>query len=120
MSDPHPASARYQLTDKHFILLFHTTHETMHAEALLKENRFRFKLIPRPRDIQDDCGLGLVIVREDRARAEKMLPSQDVYIKAAFHIQKDGTWTRENYPPAPISYESPPSESISLSPPSPG
>jgi hypothetical protein len=102
-----PAAGRYELTDKHFILLFHTTHETMHAEAVLKQSRFRFKLIPRPRDIQDDCGLGLVIVKEDRPRVEKLLPPQGAYIKAAFHIEKDGTWTRENYPPAPISYDSP-------------
>lgn len=82
----------------------------MHAESLLKANRMRFKLVPRPRDIQDDCGLGLVVVKEDRTKAEALLPSQDVYIKAAFHIEKDGTWIREDYPPAPISYDSPPSE----------
>jgi hypothetical protein len=98
------------LTEKHFVLLFHTTHETMHAESLLKGERMRFKLIPRPRDIQDDCGLGLVIVKEDRSRAEEALRLQDVYVKAAFHIAKEGLWIRENYPPAPISYDSPPSE----------
>jgi hypothetical protein len=94
------------LTDKHYVLLFHTTHETMYAESILKKSRMRFKLIPRPRDIQDDCGLGLVIVKEDRVRAEKLLVPEDVYIKAAFHIEKDGQWTRENYPKAPISYDS--------------
>lgn len=98
------------LTDKHFVLLFHTTHETMHAESILKNSRMRFKLIPRPRDIQDDCGLGLVIVKEDRPKVEALLPTEDVYIKAAFHIEKDGQWIRENYPPAPLSYDSPPSE----------
>jgi hypothetical protein len=82
----------------------------MHAEAILKDSRMRFKLVPRPRDIQDDCGLGLVIVKEDRARVEGLLTPEDVYIKAAFHIEKDGQWIRENYPPAPISYESQPSE----------
>ncbi len=101
---------RLALTDKHFVLLFHTTHETMHAESILKGGRMRFKLIPRPRDIQDDCGLGLVIVKEDRPKAESLLKPEDVYIKAAFHIEKDGKWTRENYPPAPISYDSPPLE----------
>jgi len=110
MPSPPASSGRMALTDKHFILLFHTTHETMHADAVLKSNRMRFKLIPRPRDIQDDCGLGLVIVKEDRAKAEDALTLEDVYIKAAFHIAKDGSWTRENYPPAPISYDSQPSE----------
>ena len=99
--------ARLALTDKHFVLLFHTTHETMHAESILKNSRMRFKLIPRPRDIQDDCGLGLVIVKEDRPKVEALLPTEDVYIKAAFHIEKDGQWIRENYPPAPLSYDSP-------------
>jgi hypothetical protein len=101
------------LNEEHFVLLFHTTHETMHAESLLKERRMRFKLIPRPRDIQDDCGLGLVIHRMDRAKVEALLPPLGLYIKAAFHISKDGPWTRENYPPAPISYDSPPLESTS-------
>ena len=100
--------SRLALTDKHFVLLFHTTHETMHAESVLKEHRTRFKLIPRPRDIQDDCGLGLVIVKEDRPRVEELLTPEAIYIKAAFHIEKDGQWTRENYPKAPISYDSQP------------
>lgn len=109
MTTPPPAG-RLDLTDKHFVLLFHTTHETMHADSILKKNRMRFKLIPRPRDIQDDCGLGLVIVKEDRRKVEGMLTPEDVYIKAAFRIEKEGTWTRENYPKAPISYDSPASE----------
>ena len=104
-----PKSAgRMALSDLHFVLLFHTTHETMHAESILKDKRMRFKLIPRPRDIQDDCGLGLVIVKEDRPKVEGLLPPEGVYIKAAFHIEKDGQWIRENYPQAPISYESQP------------
>jgi hypothetical protein len=105
-----PSSGRLSLTNQHFVLLFHTTHETMHAESILKTHRMRFKLVPRPRDIQDDCGLGLVIVKEDREKAEAYLPPEGIYIKAAFHIEKDGQWIRENYPPAPISYDSPPSE----------
>lgn len=104
-----PSPGRMDLDERHFVLLFHTTHETMHAESILKGKRMRFKLIPRPRDIQDDCGLGLVIVKEDRGKVETLLPPEDVYIKAAFHIAKDGTWTREDYPKAPISYDSPPS-----------
>jgi hypothetical protein len=103
------SSGRMDLDERHFVLLFHTTHETMHAESILKDKRMRFKLIPRPRDIQDDCGLGLVIVKEDRGQVEALLPPEDVYIKAAFHIAKDGIWTREDYPKAPISYDSPPS-----------
>jgi len=109
MTAPTP-SGRLDLTERHFVLLFHTTHETMHADSILKSNRMRFKLVPRPRDIQDDCGLGLVIVKEDRAKVEGLLTPEEVYIKAAFHIGKEGQWTRENYPPAPISYDSPPSD----------
>ncbi len=108
MAAPQSSSARLSLDDRHFVLLFHTTHETMHAESILKGHRMRFKLIPRPRDIQDDCGLGLVIVKEDRQKIEALLPPEGIYIKAAFHIEKDGQWIRENYPQAPISYESQP------------
>jgi hypothetical protein len=61
----------------------------------------RFKLVPRPRDIQDDCGLGLVINREDLPRLETLIAPRYVYLKAAFYPEKDGTWTRKNYPPAP-------------------
>jgi hypothetical protein len=110
LTTPKAPSGRLDLTEKHFVLLFHTTHETMHAESILKERRMRFKLVPRPRDIQDDCGLGLVIVKEDRSKVEAALVPEAVYIKAAFHIEKDGKWIRENYPIAPISYDSPPSD----------
>lgn len=81
----------------------------MHAESILKTNRMRFKLIPRPRVIEDDCGLGLVIVKDDRGQVEFLLKAAEIYIKAAFHVEKDGNWTRENYPQAPIYYDSPPS-----------
>lgn len=101
---------RQALTDKHFVLLFHTTHETMHAEAVMKDHRMRFKLIPRPRDIQDDCGLGLVIVKEDRPKVEALLPVEEIYIKAAYHIERNGQWIKESYPTAPLSYDSQPSE----------
>jgi hypothetical protein len=102
-----------ELTDRHLVLLFHTTHETMHADSVLKAHRVRFKLIPRPRGIRDDCGLGVVIHREERVRVESLFPPEEIYAKAAFRIEKDGTWTREDYPPAPISYGSPPSGSTS-------
>ncbi len=104
-----PSSGFFSLTDQHFVLLFHTTHEIMHAEFILKKHRMRYKLIPKPRDIRDDCGLGLVIMKEDRVKAEAYLPPEGIYIKAAFYM-RDGKWIRENYPPAPISYGSPPSE----------
>ena len=103
MTAPRYSSSRSDLSDKHLVLLFHTTHETMHAESILKDHRMRFKLIPRPREIQDDCGLGLVILKNDRSKAEGLISSRDVHIKAAFYIEKGGQWTRENYPPAPIS-----------------
>lgn len=94
---------RLDLTDKHCILLFHSTHETMHAESLMKTDRVRFKLVPRPREIQDDCGLGLVILKEDLPRVEALIAPRYVYLKTSLQLEKDGTWTRKNYPPVPTS-----------------
>jgi hypothetical protein len=98
------------LTESHMVLLFHTTHETMHAESVLKQHHLKFRIVPRPRDIQDDCGLGLVILRENRSQIETILLAEAVYIKAAFQVQGNQPWIRENYPPAPTSYESPSSD----------
>jgi hypothetical protein len=103
MAVPEAASGRLVISEKHCLLLFHSTHETMHAESLLKSDRLRFKLIPRPRDIQDDCGLGLVINKEDLPRVETLIAPRYVYLKAALYLEKDGTWIRKNFPPAPTS-----------------
>lgn len=115
MSPPALKGGGLRLDARHRVLLFHTTHETLHAEAILKERRRRFKLIPRPRFIQDDCGLALVIPADEREAVEALFPPEGVYVKAAFRIGEEGTWTREDYPPAPISYGSEVSESPSPS-----
>ncbi|MBI5186785.1 MAG: DUF3343 domain-containing protein [Nitrospinae bacterium] len=45
--------------DEKIILLFPTTHETLLAEKVLKENNIRVKPRIKPRVISSQCGIGL-------------------------------------------------------------
>jgi hypothetical protein len=42
--------------DHFYYLMFHTIHDVLKAEKVLKEHGFRFELVPVPRNLSSDCG----------------------------------------------------------------
>ena len=51
------------------VLLFHSVHQVMRAEKLLKERGVRADLIPVPREISSDCGVAIEISLESKEEA---------------------------------------------------
>ena len=51
------------------IIVFSTTHHTMAAEALLKDNRIWSEIIPKPDKAKTECGLAIKIKSMDKEKA---------------------------------------------------
>jgi hypothetical protein len=43
--------------DKVYYLLFHTIHEVLKAEKILKKSAIEIELVPVPRRLSSDCGI---------------------------------------------------------------
>lgn len=48
------------------ILIFHSTHEVLKFEKILKKNDIKFEVIPTPREYSSDCGMALRLKEESR------------------------------------------------------
>ncbi len=43
--------------DKSYFLLFHTIHDVLKAERILKKEKVSHELVPVPRNLSSDCGM---------------------------------------------------------------
>jgi hypothetical protein len=60
------------------VILFPTSAHVMRAEKLLKDAGYFCRLIPVPRHLSSDCGICLVVLRQDSACASALLNSKQV------------------------------------------
>lgn len=60
------------------VAIFNSIHRVMKAEKILKERGAKFLLIPAPRSLKSDCGLGLRYAPEDREQIENVLKETDL------------------------------------------
>jgi hypothetical protein len=97
------------------ILVFHTTHETLRAEAAFKAARIRSRLVPKPREARDDCAMALVLSRDEEEQIRSLLEAQGLAPRTVGTLGKDGEWIPKKSPSAPNSSVSPPSGSTSPS-----
>lgn len=51
--------------EEYGLITFKSTHYTLQAEELLKDNKLVFKTIPTPREVSHSCGLALLFMLED-------------------------------------------------------
>ncbi len=61
------------VNDGDCIAIFHSVHRVMKAEKILKEQQFKFLLIPVPRQLSADCGLAIRFSLELRDEVERAL-----------------------------------------------
>lgn len=52
----------------HYIILFHTIHDVLRVEKILKQHSISHELVPVPRNLSSDCGM-CVKLRDDIERA---------------------------------------------------
>jgi len=56
--------------NNHYIILFHTIHDVLRAEKILKKHNIAHELVPVPRNLSSDCGMCVKLQDE----IEKALP----------------------------------------------
>ncbi len=47
-----------------YFLLFHSIHEVLRVEKMLKSRGIKFELVPVPRDLSSDCGMSIVLKQD--------------------------------------------------------
>lgn len=60
------------------VILFPTSAHVMRAEKLLKDAGYYSRLIPVPRHLSSDCGICLVVLRQESASASALLNAKQV------------------------------------------
>jgi hypothetical protein len=64
------------VNDGDYVAIFNSIHRVMQAEKLLKERLLPILLIPAPRMLKSDCGLGLRYSGVDRPAVERVLAEE--------------------------------------------
>lgn len=67
-------------------LLFETTHLTMKAEAIFKENNITNMLFPKPKKAISECGLVVKLFESDLERAKELCEKNEIQIKEVIRI----------------------------------
>jgi len=62
------------MKDKMFILLFDSIHQVMKAEQRLLKQGIVIDLIPVPREISANCGMGIAVQEEQLPKVVELLP----------------------------------------------
>ena len=68
------------------MLLFETTHLTMKAEDLFKQNNIPNMLFPKPKKAISECGLVVKLFESDLERAKELCKNKGIEIKEVIRI----------------------------------
>ena len=76
------------------ILVFATTHQTMQAEALLKEAGLKGLLVLKPKGLVGNCGLALQLDGSDLPRALSLLGKRHIVPAGSYLRGSDDRWEK--------------------------
>lgn len=79
--------------DGDYVAIFNSIHRVMEAERLLKDKHLKILLIPAPRALAADCGLGIRYAQDVRSEVEAALAEagllpRDLYRKSGDSFEK--------------------------------
>jgi hypothetical protein len=74
------------MTQVQGVVLFPSVHFVLRAEKIAKEKGFSVKLIPVPRHLSSDCGVGLRISWEEKEAILEALEEAKVPVEAVHPI----------------------------------
>lgn len=72
------------------VTTFKSTHYTIQAESIFKENGIVFKTIPTPREITVSCGLAIIFSLDDFEKVKEIAQGKSVNIDGVYKYIKDG------------------------------
>ncbi|RMF97472.1 MAG: DUF3343 domain-containing protein [Candidatus Schekmanbacteria bacterium] len=64
------------------ILVFETTHMTLKAEQILKDNKLSNMIVPKPKGVKSRCGVALKVYNKDLSKIESLLANHNLTYKA--------------------------------------
>lgn len=73
-----------------YVAIFNSVHRVMEAEKLLKAKKLPILLIPAPRAVASDCGLGIRYDDAIRAEVEGALAEAGLLPKELYVKEKEG------------------------------
>lgn len=74
--------------ENYAVVTFKSTHYTIQAEEVFKENDISFKTIPTPREITVSCGLSILCTLEDAPRIRKLIDDGELTIDSLYKYTK--------------------------------
>ncbi|MBC7246713.1 MAG: DUF3343 domain-containing protein [Actinobacteria bacterium] len=77
--------------DREAVIVFPSTHHMLRAEALLKEEGFRLRLVPAPPQAGELCTTAIALPGDEGEAAAGFLEKKGVLIKAVLHPEKAET-----------------------------
>ena len=86
------------LSDKEAVVfVLYSIHDVMKAEFKLKENRMTYDVIPVPKEISSDCGMALMVLREEEGKVREIFGRNNLNVKGIFLKTPDGyeEWSDE-------------------------
>ena len=76
--------------EKYAVVTFKSTHYTIQAEEVFKENNISFKTIPTPREITVSCGLSILFTLEDLPQTRELIDKGELIIDSLYKYTKGG------------------------------
>lgn len=74
--------------ENYAVATFKSTHYTIQAEEVFKENNISFKTIPTPREITVSCGLSILFTLDDAPKARELIDNGDLVIDSLYKYTK--------------------------------
>ena len=70
------------------VTTYKSTHHTIQAEGIFKENGISFRTIPTPREITVSCGLAIIFALDDLPKVKDMINSSEINIDSIYKYTK--------------------------------
>jgi len=73
---------------KSCIITFSSTHHALRAEELIEEQQIQLDIIPIPREITAECGLGIKVAYEKREEVEGLLTENNINMAGIYSLDQ--------------------------------
>ncbi len=79
------------------VFVMYSIHDVMKAEFAFKEVGMIYDVIPVPKELSSDCGMALMVLREDEEKVREIFSRNNLNVKGVFLKTPDGyeEWTNE-------------------------
>ena len=71
------------------VLVLHTTHQTMQVEKVLKKNKIRHSIVPKPVKINPGCGIAISFFEEDKETIKVLCKTYSVEFEGIYLVKGD-------------------------------